>query len=204
MLLGRNRAALSSNGLSISHLEFLLCKSTYIVKGHSGYTFFQIAWLCFLGNGNPGGDFSKGITTLTIQLCGGLERKGLGLWTILRVVATPVPAIQSNPIQSMTICNYNVTTWNAHHPLTIGAKVSFRSFYRLFFESNDDNHLWLVLYLVPILQAKTNQNLDSRWQAWLLAPTPSITIATLLINWTFVLTSSSTSWGWSSIIWSRY
>ena len=91
-----------------------------------------------------------------------------------------------------------------NHLFTIGAKVSFELFYEFYYESNDDNHLWLVLYLVPMLQAKPNQNLDSRWQAWLLAPTPSITIATLLINWTFVLTSSSTSWGWSSIIWSRY
>ena len=27
---------------TISHLEFLLCKSTNIVKGHSGYTFFKL------------------------------------------------------------------------------------------------------------------------------------------------------------------
>ena len=33
------------------------------------------------------------------KVCVGLERKGLGLWTNLRVVATPVPASQSNPIQ---------------------------------------------------------------------------------------------------------
>ena len=33
------------------------------------------------------------------QLCEGLEREGLGLWTILTVVARPIPASQSNPIQ---------------------------------------------------------------------------------------------------------
>ena len=44
--------------------------------------------------------FSKGVTILT-NFASGLERKGLGLWTILRVVATPVPASQSNPIQTI-------------------------------------------------------------------------------------------------------
>ena len=50
--------------------------------------------------------------TQILKIVDWLKVKGLGLWTILRVVATPVPASQSNPIQCLVEVGHKIPLVN--------------------------------------------------------------------------------------------